>query len=82
MKASCRIFFFFFFGYHAPAVWQCVVYHDRERERETQRWGEREEKRRGWCLPGDAENKCTVGGVSRRGGREGGNVTCPRFSSH
>lgn len=44
MKASCRIFFFFF-GYHAPAVWQCVVYHDRERERETQRWGERERKK-------------------------------------
>lgn len=45
MKASCRIFLFYFFGYHAPAVWQCVVYHDRERERETQRWREREEKK-------------------------------------
>lgn len=45
MKASCRIFVFFFFGYHAPAVWQCVVYHDRERERETQRWRERERKK-------------------------------------
>lgn len=59
-------------------MWQCVVYHDREREREMQR--ERERKS-GGCLPGDAGNKCAVGGLAE-GGMEGGNVTCPRFSSH
>lgn len=62
-----------FFGYCTPAVWQCVVYHARERERQT-------EKKRGGCLPGDAGNKMRHGGQAE-GCMESGSVTCPRFSS-
>lgn len=77
MKAFCWTSFSFF-GYHAPAVWQCVVYHVTQRHIEIEE-GSLMHARECW------EEMLNGGVISEGWGVEqgvGSNVACPRFSSH
>lgn len=65
MKAFCRTFMYLFIYF---IIWLsrsgCVAMCCLPWERET-------ERKRGGCLPGDAGNKCTVGGLAEDGERRG-----------
>ena len=66
IQASCRTWFFFFL---AITLRLCgnVLFTMIERERDRDRERKIEKKKSGWCLPGDAGNKCTMGGLAEGG---------------